>query len=92
MRQLIWAAVAAGALVSTAAWACAASAEPRPARTAAVSADRYAVDTAYRTPSRGHGYSAEARRRADCLASYPGYDWRTDRIHLRRGGSVPCPP
>jgi hypothetical protein len=96
MRPLICTAVAVSAL----ACGVAASAAPKhaaqpqtqaQAQTPAAAADRYAVATAYRTPTPGHGYPADARRRADCLASYPGYDWRSDRIHTRGGVTRPCP-
>ncbi len=55
---------------------------------AAVSAQRYAKQAAD-TPETG--YSAETRRLADCLASYPNYDYRTDLYEAQPGQPHPCP-
>lgn len=98
MRQMICTASAVGAL----SLASAVMAEPQPANAPspqqqqqeqqAPSAERYGAPTAYRAPTPGKGYSAEARRRADCLASFPGaYDPRTDRIHAPNEAPRPCP-
>jgi hypothetical protein len=38
-----------------------------------------------------HGYSDAARRHADCVASYPGYDPRTDTYEVRPGVTRRCP-
>lgn len=58
---------------------------------AAVSVERYARPAAATAPDDQHGYSADARRMADCLASYPNYDARTDRLEVRPGETRPCP-
>lgn len=93
MRPLLCTGFAFGALALAAA-AIAAPPSHKPSAAAAAaqapSAEAHGVAAAYRTPQAGHGYSAGARRRADCLASYPGYDWRTDRIQVR-GVARPCP-
>lgn len=36
-------------------------------------------------------YSDEARRHADCVATYPGYDPRTDTYEVRPGVTRRCP-
>jgi hypothetical protein len=82
------------ALVGAAgAWACAQTPPaPLAARPpAAVSAQRYATPANETTHLAPHGYSAEARRVADCLASYPGYDLRTDQIEVSPGVNRRCP-
>lgn len=38
-----------------------------------------------------HGYSDDARRHADCVATYPGYDPRTDSYEVRPGVTRRCP-
>ena len=38
-----------------------------------------------------HGYSDAARRSADCIATYPGYDPRTDTYEVRPGVTRRCP-
>ena len=58
---------------------------------AAVSVQRYATPAAETTGAAPTGYSADARRLADCLASYPNYDYRTDRFELSPGVTRPCP-
>jgi hypothetical protein len=55
---------------------------------AAVSVQRYAKP-ATETPEAG--YSDQARRLADCLASYPNYDYRTDLYEARPGEPRRCP-
>jgi hypothetical protein len=93
MRQRICTAFAAGAL----SLASAAQAEPQPVRPTSPTplqapfAERYGAPADYRAPTPGKGYSAEARRRVDCLASFPGYDWRTDKIHVEHQPVRPCP-
>lgn len=93
MRQMIWTALAVGVLAfaSVEAPAQQRAKAHRQAPEQAAAAERYGSPTAYQAPGPGKGYSADARRRADCLASYPGYDWRTDRIQGRNGESRPCP-
>ena len=58
---------------------------------AAVSVQRYANPAVETAPGAPKGYSAAARRLADCLASYPNYDVRTDRYELSPGVTRPCP-
>jgi hypothetical protein len=83
MGDWIFATVAVAALVL---FAPDADAAPRraekPADTAARSAQAYAVQASYRGPLEEKGYSARARRITDCLATYPGYDPRTDRVRI----------
>jgi hypothetical protein len=57
----------------------------------AVSAQRFAVPAVETTHLAPHGYSEEARRIADCLATYPGYDHRTDQIEVSPGVNRRCP-
>lgn len=95
MRPPIWSALVLG-LAGPAAWA---EVEPAPASAArppaqapaATSAQRYGQPVAETTRPAQKGYSAEARRVADCLATYPGYDHRTDRIQVSPGVTRPCP-
>ena len=83
------------ALIATAVGAAAcAGTEPAPPSArppAAVSAQRFAVPAVEATHLAPHGYSDEARRIADCLASFPSYDYRTDRIEVGRGETRRCP-
>lgn len=93
MRPPVWSALVLS-LAGPAAWAqveprTANAARPPPKPPAAVSAQRYAQPAAEITSQKG--YSAESRRAADCLASYPGYDLRTDRIQVSAGVTRPCP-
>jgi hypothetical protein len=91
MRQLICAAVVLGSLALAAPQAMAQPQQAEGARQyAAVSAQRFAVDASARTPALGHGYSAKSLRIADCLATYPGYDPKTDRVAVRPGVSKRC--
>jgi len=87
MRTLICAAAATLALVGAAAADPQQSASPQ-ARKQAISAERYASNADY--VSRGHGYSARERRISACLAAYPTYNWRTDRIQVRPGVTRRC--
>jgi len=54
------------------------------------SAERNGAPTSYRTPAPSQGYSAESRRMADCLATYPGYDPATDRVRVAPGVTRRC--
>ncbi|RAK60456.1 hypothetical protein DJ021_11890 [Phenylobacterium hankyongense] len=90
MRQLICASLTLGVLALA---APSAGAEPLKtgARTpAAVSAERFGVRANYVGPQVGQGYSARARHMTDCLATYPTYDPRTDRVRVRRGVTRRC--
>ncbi|WP_395670218.1 hypothetical protein [Phenylobacterium sp.] len=60
------------------------AAEPKPAVKAA-SAEQFAKPASERGPMMAHGYSEQARRIADCLATYPGYDPKLDRVVVRPG-------
>jgi hypothetical protein len=55
----------------------------------AVAAQGYGLTANY-TSGPGKGYSAQARRAADCLATYPGYDPKTDRIAVAPGVVRKC--
>ena len=85
ISQVFFAAIAASACAQTQP----ASVMQKPP--AAVSAQRFAVPAVEATHMPPHGYSAEARRVADCLATYPSYDHRTDRIEVSPGESRRCP-
>lgn len=89
MRHLICAALGLGLAVSATTAGAQALKPARPP--AAVSAERYGVRTNYVDARAGHGYSAQARRTADCLATFPSYDPRTDRVTLRSGATRRCP-
>jgi hypothetical protein len=60
--------------------------QPQPPRTAG----QYGAPTAFRGSTPGHGYSAQSRHMADCLATYPGYDPSRDRIVDATGASRRC--
>ena len=90
MRRLFYRAL----IATTAAASACAEAPPAPdapPAPAAVSVQRFAFPAIESTHLPPHGYSETARRAADCLASYPGYDVRTDRIEVRRGVTRRCP-
>lgn len=91
MRQLICAALVLGTLALAAPQANA-SAQERPAarKISAASADRFGAQASYHGPALEHGYSARALRIADCLATYPGYDPKTDRVAVRPGVTRRC--
>jgi len=82
MRQLFLMAASLGALA--AAGACVGGPE-----TAALSAQRYATPAVAVEPQ--VGYSDDARHIADCLASYQGYDFRTDTFRDPSGTVRRCP-
>jgi hypothetical protein len=60
--------------------------QPQPPR----AAGQYGAPTAYRASPPGHGYSAQSRHMADCLATYPGYDPSRDRIVDANGATRRC--
>jgi hypothetical protein len=91
MRQPILRAVSAAAIAMLGACAEEAAAPVAGRPPAAVSVQRYARPAVETTDGGTTGYSADARRLADCLASYPNYDYRTDRFELRPGVTRPCP-
>lgn len=57
---------------------------------AAIGAQSYGAP-ASATAGDQHGYSDDARRHADCVATYPGYDPRTDTYEVRPGVTRRCP-
>lgn len=57
---------------------------------AAVSAERFGMQASYHSPGKGVGYSLKTRRVADCLATYPGYDPKIDRITVAPGVMRKC--
>lgn len=63
---------------------------PRAQRVNAISVEDRALPAAYRGAVVGHGYSARARRIADCLATYPNYDPKTDRVKVAPGVTRRC--
>mgnify|MGYP003578913378 CR=1 FL=1 len=91
MLRMFGAAIAAGALLTA---ATAVQAETAPRQHTAVSVENYAVQAAYRTPAaekrNEFGYSASTRRIADCLATYPGYDPKIDRVRMNNGVTRAC--
>jgi hypothetical protein len=88
MRRIVCAFVlGAAALASVPA---AAAERMKTQRVSAASADRYASGASYRGPTVGHGYSAQARRIADCLATHRNYDPRIDRIRVAPGVTRRC--
>lgn len=89
MRQTCGAILALSTL-AFAAPAAAVERTPSPKAEAAPSAQRFAQPASYRGPVMSHGYSARARRIADCLATYPGYDPKTDRVIVRPGVARRC--
>ncbi|MDB5441887.1 MAG: hypothetical protein JWP86_1154 [Phenylobacterium sp.] len=70
----------------------AAQAKPAPKQppAAAPSAERFGVPTSFRGASEGRGYSARDRHMADCLATYPGYNPKTDRVIVAPGVTRRC--
>jgi hypothetical protein len=65
--------------------ACATGSSP-----VAVPAQGFAAPAAA-TAQAEQGYSAPERRLADCLATFPGYDYRTDQIPAGPGVTRRCP-
>lgn len=51
----------------------------------------YGVQAAYTGPQLVVGYSTSTRRIADCLASFPGYNPKTDMIWSRSAPKQRCP-
>jgi len=89
MREIVSTALIAGAvaLVTTAAQA---APKDVPHQQFAAAAARYGVQASYTGPQLEVGYSAGARHIADCLASFPGYDPRTDLIRSPSGAVQRC--
>ena len=57
---------------------------------AAMAAERYGMKASYTGPQLDVGYSRSERHIADCLATYPRYDPKTDLIRLRSGETRRC--
>jgi hypothetical protein len=91
MREIVSTALIVGAvaLLATAAQAAPRDVQP-PQQLAAASAARYGVQASYTGPQLEVGYSAGARHIADCLASFPGYNPRTDQIRSPSGAVQRC--
>ena len=63
----------------------------QPVSKIAVSVEGYGQQASYRGPVLDVGYSARARRMAECLASYPGaYDPKTDLVREGSGIARHC--
>lgn len=75
-------------LIGLAGLLCACAEGPPPA---AVSAQRFATPAAETARAPPVGYAPDARRIADCLASFPGYDYRTDRMETGPQAGRRCP-
>jgi len=58
---------------------------------AAYSATDYGVQAAHTGAQLDVGYSSSSRRIADCLASFSGYNPKTDMIWVRAGAKQRCP-
>jgi hypothetical protein len=79
------------AIALTAATAQAAPKEPAGGQQiAANSVERHAIQASYTGPQLEVGYSSSTRRIADCLASFPGYNPKTDFIWSRSGPKQRC--
>jgi len=81
----------AGAVALTAATAQAAPKETaRAQQIAANSVEHHAIQATYTGPQLEVGYSSSTRRIADCLASFPGYNPKTDYVWSRSGPKQRC--
>ena len=92
MRVSVSTFLIAGAVALAAATAQAAPKESAPGqqRMAANSVERHAIQATYTGPQLEVGYSTSTRRIADCLASFPGYNPKTDFIWSRSGPKQRC--
>jgi hypothetical protein len=92
MRVFVRTLLIAAAALAAATTAQAAPKEPASGRQqiAANSVDRHAIPATYTGPQLEVGYSTSTRRIADCLASYPGYNPKTDLIWSRSGPKQRC--
>jgi hypothetical protein len=92
MRVPVRTLLIAGAVALTAVTAQAAPKAPAHGQQqiAANSVGRHAVQAAYTGPALDVGYSSSTRRIADCLATYPGYNPKTDLIWSRSGPKQRC--
>ena len=91
MRVPVRTLLIAGAVALTAATAQAAPKETaRAQQIAANSVERHAIQATYTGPQLEVGYSSSTRRIADCLASFPGYNPKTDYVWSRFGPKQRC--
>ncbi|MGH6967472.1 MAG: hypothetical protein ACREE0_23545 [Phenylobacterium sp.] len=91
MRVAVSTLVIATAMALAAATAQAAPQTPAGAQQmAANSVERHAIQATYTGPQLEVGYSSSTRRIADCLASFPGYNPKTDFIWSRSGPKQRC--
>ena len=90
MREIVSTALIAGAVALVTTAAQAAPKDVPHQQFAAAAAARYGVQASYTGPQLEVGYSAGARHIADCLASFPGYDPRTDLIRSPSGAVQRC--
>ena len=91
MRVPVRTLLIAGAVALAAATAQAAPKEPaRGQQVAANSVERHVIQATYTGPQLEVGYSSSTRRIADCLASFPGYNPKTDLIWSRSGPKQRC--
>lgn len=87
-------AAATTALILATLMAASVQAQPAaPARVqfAANAVTSHAVQAAYTGPQLVVGYSTSSRRIAECLASFPGYNPKTDMIWSRSAPRQRCP-
>jgi hypothetical protein len=91
MRQPMLGAWTAAALVALCACAQSASETAESGTPAAASAQGYGAPTSAVGQTPQQGYSTEARRLADCAASFPNYDYRTDSYQPSPGVIHRCP-
>ncbi|WP_374472807.1 hypothetical protein [Phenylobacterium sp.] len=89
MRPLFGAALALTFACAAGASAVAAEQTPVKFERAAAVGD-FSRPASDRGPILEKGYTARHRRIADCLATYPGYDPKTDRIEVAPGVTRPC--
>lgn len=91
MRVSVRTFLIAGAVTLAATAAQAAPKDPaRGQQIAANSVERHAIQASYTGPQLEVGYSTSTRRIADCLASFPGYNPKTDFIWSRSGPKQRC--
>lgn len=90
MRAILSSTLIAAAVLAAGA-AQAQPAAPARVQLAALSVASYAVQAAHTGPQLEVGYSSSTRRIADCLASFRGYNPKTDMIWARSGAKQRCP-
>jgi hypothetical protein len=90
MRALVSIAAITGCLLATDAAQAAPDSPVRAQQFAANAAGAYATQAAHTGAQLEVGYSASTRRIADCLASFRGYNPKTDKIWSRTGPPQRC--